>query len=76
MQLLRPDQSPWVTLRCEQFPILAVWANAKGPFVCLEPWCGRTDDAGFTGELPEKVCEEKLAPGETKRIAYTIEFHR
>ena len=76
VQLLRPDKRPWVTLRCEAFPILAVWAKAGGPFVCLEPWCGRTDDAGFTGELPEKVCEERLAPGETRRISYTIEFHR
>ena len=76
VQLLRPDKSPWVTLNCEGFPILAVWANAAGPFVCLEPWYGRTDDAGFAGELPDKVCEERLAPGETKRIAYSMEFHR
>lgn len=76
VQLLRPDRSPWVTLRCEDFPILAVWANPAGPFVCLEPWCGRTDDEGFAGELNEKVCEERLAPGETKQIHYSIEFHR
>ncbi len=76
VQLLRPDGSPWVTLHCEDFPILAVWAKAEGPFVCLEPWCGRTDDEGFTGELSEKVCEEVLAPGETKQIRYRIEFHR
>lgn len=76
VQLLWPDRTPWVTLSCEDFPILAVWANAAGPFVCLEPWCGRTDDAGFEGELSEKVCEECLGPGETKRIAYRIEFHR
>ena len=76
VQLLRPDRSPWVTLNCEAFPILAVWAKAEGPFVCLEPWCGRTDDAGFAGELSEKVSEEHLAPGETKHIAYSIVFHR
>ena len=76
VQLCRPDGTPWVTLRCEAFPILAVWAKAEGPFVCLEPWCGRTDDAGFAGELPDKVCEERLAPGETKKTAYSIEFHR
>ncbi len=75
-QLVRPDRTPWVTLFCEDFPILAVWANAAGPFVCLEPWCGRTDDEGFTGELAEKVCEELLAPGETRRISYRICFHR
>ncbi len=76
VQLVRPEKSPWVTLYCEAFPILAVWANANGPFVCLEPWCGRTDDEGFQGELGDKVCEEHLAPGETKRIAYRIRFHR
>ena len=63
-------------LHCEAFPILAVWAKAEGPFVCLEPWCGRTDDEGFTGEIAEKICEEALAPGETKQIRYRIEFHR
>ena len=76
VQILGPNGAPWVTLRCEDFPILAVWAKAEGPYICLEPWCGRTDDAGFTGEISEKVCEERLAPGEEKRIAYTIEFHR
>ena len=76
VQLLRPDKSPWVTLCCEDFPILAVWANAAGPFVCLEPWRGRTDDEGFAGELAGKVCEQRLAPGETEQISYSIEFHR
>ena len=76
VQLIRPDKTPWVTLRCEDFPILAVWAKAEGPFVCLEPWCGRTDDEGFTGEISEKVCEQRLEPGETKAISYSIEFHR
>ena len=76
VELLRPDKSPWVTLCCMQFPILAVWAKSDGPFVCLEPWQGRTDNAGFTGELPEKVCEERLAPGETRRLSYSVRFHR
>ena len=76
VQLARPDKTPWITLHCEEFPILAVWANAAGPFICLEPWCGRTDDEGFTGELSEKICEESLVPGETKKISYSIEFHR
>ena len=76
VQLLRPDKRPWVTLRCPGFPMLAVWANAAGPFVCLEPWYGRTDDEGFTGELPEKVCTQQLAPGGETEFSYSIEFHR
>ncbi|MBQ6122288.1 MAG: aldose 1-epimerase family protein, partial [Clostridia bacterium] len=49
-----PEGKPWVTLECEQFPMLAVWANPKGPFICLEPWFGRTDDEGFTGTIDRK----------------------
>ena len=75
VELARPDGMPWVSLYCEDFPILAVWANDAGPFICLEPWCGRTDDKGFAGALCDKVCEEQLPPGETKHIAYRIRFH-
>ena len=43
-----------ILLDCGQFPMLAVWANPNGPFICLEPWFGRTDDAGFTGTIDQK----------------------
>ena len=70
-----PDSAPFVTLRCDEFPLLAVWANPKGSFICLEPWFGRTDDAGFSGTLEEKPGIERLSPGETRRISYSILFH-
>ena len=70
-----PDRTPYVTLRCGQFPLLAVWANPKGRFICLEPWFGRTDDEGFSGSLAEKPGIETLAPGEVKAISYAILFH-
>ena len=76
VQIVRPDRTPWVTMRCGAFPILAVWANPAGPFLCLEPWIGRCDDEGFTGDISEKACEAQLAPGECARIGYSIEFHR
>lgn len=70
-----PDGQPYVTMRCGQFPMLAVWANPAGPFICLEPWFGRTDDAGFTGTLAEKPGIQTLAPGGHRKISYSIEFH-
>lgn len=71
----RPDGRRYVTLHCEGFPLLAVWANAKGPFICLEPWYGRTDDEGFTGSLDEKPGMERLEPGESRQYGYSMEFH-
>ena len=71
-----PDRQPYVTLYCEGFPLLAVWANPKGPFICLEPWYGRTDDAGFRGSLAEKPGIQRLGPEESQVYAYQIRFHR
>ena len=75
VSIASPEGKPYVTLRCPGFPLLAVWANPKGPFICLEPWYGRTDDAGFSGTLEEKTGIERLEAGERKDIAYEIEFH-
>lgn len=69
-----PDRKPFVLVHCEEFPILAVWANPNGPFVCLEPWFGRTDDAGFTGSLEEKAGMQLLEGHGTKEIAWSIDF--
>lgn len=71
-----PDRTPYVTMKCGQFPMLAIWANPRGTFICLEPWFGRTDDDGFTGSLDEKKGMETLDSGETRKISYSVEFHR
>ena len=70
-----PDGRPYAMLNCEQFPMLAVWANPKGPFICLEPWFGRTDDEGFTGAIDQKKGIQALEPGEKQEIAYTMAFY-
>lgn len=69
-----PDGKPWVMLDCAGFPMLAVWANPKGPFICLEPWFGRTDDEGFAGTIDQKKGIQCLEAGEAREIAYSMEF--
>lgn len=68
------DGGPFVMLHCEQFPMLAVWANPKGPFICLEPWFGRTDDEGFTGTVDQKAGIQTLGGREKREITYSIDF--
>ena len=70
-----PDGKPYVTMYCEEFPMLAIWANPDGPFICLEPWVGRADDDGFAGGVEEKKDMQRLGAGEKQEIAYTIDFH-
>ena len=73
--IARPDGTPFVTLNCDGFPMLAVWANPQGPFICLEPWFGRADDADFTGTIDRKKDVQTLTSGAKQEIEYTIEFH-
>ena len=75
VQILLPDHKPYVTMNCTNFPLLAVWANKGGPFICLEPWYGRTDDDGFTGSLEEKPGIQKLSAWQKTSISYSMEFH-
>lgn len=70
-----PDGTPYVTMHCDDFPMLAIWANPDGPFICLEPWVGRADDDGFTGTVEEKKDMQALDAGAKQEIAYSMEFH-
>lgn len=55
-------------------PLVGIWTpiQKNAPFICIEPWCGRCDDADFTGELPEKRWGNALETGEVFETAYTI----
>lgn len=76
MRIAKPDKSPYVTVSCQGFPYAGVWSKPDGQFICLEPWYGRTDNDGFTGELSDKEGILSLAPLGEHNLEYTIEFHK
>lgn len=73
VSITHPDGTPYVTLHCPGFPYLGIWSVPNSPFVCLEPWYGRCDEAGFTGDISQKTGIQKLASEETFHAEYTIE---
>ena len=70
-----PDGAPFVTLHCESFPMLAVWANPNGPFICLEPWFGRADDEGFAGTIDQKKDVQTLEPLGIRAVSMPYRQH-
>nr|WP_294492491.1 aldose 1-epimerase family protein [uncultured Mediterraneibacter sp.] len=66
------DGTPYVKMECEGFPNFGIWSVKDAPFVCLEPWMGRCDDIGYTGELSEKPNVNKVAPGESFKKGYRV----
>ncbi len=73
--LHRNDSSPWLSL-CFDAPVIGIWSppTKNAPFICLEPWYGRCDRAGYEGDYRDKDWIQSLAPGERFSSVYTIEI--
>lgn len=44
-------------------PYLGIWTKPGAAFVCIEPWHGHADPAGFTGDFRTKPGVVEVAPG-------------
>lgn len=73
VSLCDKEGQPYLTVRFDA-PLFGLWSPVKknAPFVCIEPWYGRCDREGFTGELSEREWGNSLAPKETFYAEYTI----
>ncbi len=59
-------------------PLFGLWSpvNKHAPFMCIEPWYGRSDREGFSGKLEEREYGNVLKGGEIFRAGYSMTFGR
>lgn len=71
--LCRQDKSPYLSLEFTS-PLVGLWSppHKRAPFVCIEPWYGRTDTVGYEGNYEEKPWMNHLAVGECFDVSYDI----
>jgi len=65
---------PSLRIGFEGLPFLGLWNKRGGSFICIEPWQGIADPAGFDGDLREKPGIVLISPGEQRRFAMTVEL--
>jgi galactose mutarotase-like enzyme len=53
-------------------PYLGVWSQPGAGFVCIEPWHGHADPAGFTGDFRDKPGIVIVAPGSEWRCTMRV----
>ena len=75
VDMFREDGTPWLSLSFDA-PVVGIWSppGKNAPFICIEPWYGRCDCAGYEGEYRDKDWMNRLTPGEKFRSVYTIEI--
>ncbi len=73
--MFRVDGTPWIKMTFDA-PVVGIWSppGKVAPFICLEPWYGRCDRAGYEGDFTQKDWMNRLAPGESFHSIYTIEI--
>lgn len=73
--LLDKKKKPHISLEFNS-PLVALWSPTKThpdcPFVCIEPWYGRCDSVGYSGQLKDREWIQKLEPKETFDVEYKI----
>ena len=62
-----------VRMEWSNLPDLALWKKPGAAFLCIEPWAGHSDPAGFSGDLSDKPGIVLLAPGTAWSASMTIE---
>ena len=70
------NEKPFVTVRFDT-PVFGLWSckSKNVPFVCIEPWYGRTDAIDFTGELKDREYSNHLDAGEVFEKSFSILFY-
>lgn len=72
--LLDKQRNPYLEVSFSQAEVLGVWSpvGKSAPFVCIEPWNGRADAEGYSGEFQNRKWTQQLGPSAQK--TYTIEI--
>ena len=75
VNMFREDGRPWLSLSFDA-PVVGIWSppGKVAPFICIEPWYGRCDRAGYEGEYKDKDWMNRLTAGGRFESVYTIEI--
>lgn len=64
--------APSVEVAWQGFDQLGLWTKPRAGFLCIEPWAGYADIAGYEVEVWYKPGIQLLHPGESRRFLHRI----
>lgn len=68
-----PDGRPWLSVLFDA-PVVGLWSppHKNAPFICIEPWYGRCDRVGYSGQFSRRDWVNSLDPGQNFHASYKI----
>jgi galactose mutarotase-like enzyme len=68
-------EGPRIAIRFPDARYLGLWTKPGAPFLCIEPWRGSADPAGFDGDFRDKPGVFTVAPGASQALSMEIAIH-
>jgi galactose mutarotase-like enzyme len=66
------DTGPRIRVSYPDAGYLGLWTRPGAGFICVEPWQGIADEAGFAGEFTEKLGAFTLPPAASRSLTMEI----
>jgi galactose mutarotase-like enzyme len=66
------DKGPRIRVTYPDATFLGVWTKPGADLVCIEPWQGIADEAGFSGEFTDKLGVFSVPPGRAQELKMEI----
>ncbi|WP_295527695.1 aldose 1-epimerase family protein [Novosphingobium sp. Chol11] len=68
------DGGAWLDIAFPDTPMLGLWQVPGARYICIEPWAGHADPAGFAGDFRDKPGVMELGAGQRRcfRIDVTV----
>jgi galactose mutarotase-like enzyme len=70
------DTGPRIRVGYPDARYLGIWTKPGAPFICIEPWQGIADEAGFSGDFGKKLGVFTLAPGAVQSLTMQVSLLR
>lgn len=74
VEMLDKDGNTYLAVSFDS-PLVGIWSppGKNAPFLCIEPWYGRCDKEGYSGELKDREWNNTLGVNEEFKASYSIE---
>ena len=66
------DGGAWIDIAFPDLPMLGLWQVPGARYICIEPWAGHADPAGFAGDFRDKPGVMVLATGESRSFRMDV----
>jgi galactose mutarotase-like enzyme len=69
-------EGPQLEVKFPDARYLGLWTKPGAPFICIEPWRGISDPAGFEGDFRDKPGVFLVPPGDSRSLTMVVRVLR